>query len=340
MSGEGRKVTVLFGERDRVAGRFLAERVIDEFERAGMPAAILMRGVEGFGSKQRLRTDRLLTLSEDLPIVAVGAGEPAAADEAASRIGSLRFDGLVTTERILVAAGGDIAAIDSDGRSKLSAYVGRSRRIDGQPAHRWLVERLRGAGAEGASVLLGVDGVLGGRRRRAGFLSRNVDVPALVVSVGRPEVLAAVAGDFGRLSPDAVVTLERAHVCKRDGGPLAPPPPVAPPADGGMWRKLTLYASEQDRGGEGPVHVAAVRRLREAGAAGATALRGVWGFDGDRPPHGDSLRSLRRAVPTLTVVIDEPAAGERWLEILGELTPERGLITSELVPAIRPARAG
>jgi PII-like signaling protein len=336
VSIEGRKVTVLFGERDRVGGRFLAEHVIDEFERAGLHAAILMRGVEGFGPKHRLRTDRLLTLSEDLPIVAVGAGEPSAADTVADRIGSLPFDGLVITERILLTEARAAGAAAPDGRSKLSAYVGRSRRVDGRPAHRWLVERLRAAGAEGAGVLLGVDGLLGGRRRRAGFFARNVDVPALVVSVGRPEVLAAVAGDCGRLAPDSVVTLERAHVCKRDGGPLSPPPPVASPAEGGMWRKLTLYASEQDRAGDRPIHVEAVRRLREAGAAGATALRGTWGFDGSRPPHGDTLRSLRRNVPTLTVVIDEPEPSERWLAILDELTPVRGVITSELVPAIRP----
>ena len=76
-----------------------------------------------------------------------------------------------------------------------------------------------------------------------------------------------------------------------------------------------------------------MRRLRAASADGATALRGVWGFDGRHAPHGDRLGSLRRRVPTLTVVIDAPARIRDWLEILDELTPERGLITSEIVPA-------
>ena len=35
------------------------------------PTSILLRGVEGFGARHRLRTDRSLTLSEDLPLVAV-----------------------------------------------------------------------------------------------------------------------------------------------------------------------------------------------------------------------------------------------------------------------------
>ena len=38
-------------------------------------------------------------------------------------------------------------------------------------------------------------------------------------------------------------------------------------------------------------------------------------------------------VPTLTVVIDSPARTRDWLAILDEITPDRGLITSEIVPA-------
>ncbi len=337
MSVAGLKVTVCFGERDRVDGRFLAERIVAELEGAGMRAAIVMRGVEGFGSKHRIRTDRLLTLSEDLPVLAVGVGEPGPVSAVSERIGALPFAGLVTAERVLMASPGGPHPPDPDGRSKLSAYLGRGRRIDGRPAHEWLVERLRDAGADGAGVLLGVDGILGGVRRRAGFFSGNVDVPALVVSVGDPGVLAAVAGDLGALQDDAVVTLERAHVCKRDGGELRSP--AGPASDGARaWRKLTLFASEQDRVAGRPVHVEAVRRLREAGAAGATALRGVWGFDGSRSPHGDSLRSLRRRVPTMTVVVDDGDRCDRWLAVLDELTPERGTITSEEVPFLTSGR--
>jgi PII-like signaling protein len=188
---------------------------------------------------------------------------------------------------------------------------------------------------EGGTVLLGVDGILSGARRRAGFFSRNVDVPALVVSVGRAERLAAIAAAVAELPGAPVATLERVHVCKRDGGPMTPPPAVPERDRGGMgiWQKLTLYSSEQVHVGGRPVHVEAIRRLRAASADGATALRGVWGFTGRHVPNGDRLGSLRRRVPTLTVAIDSPARARDWLGLLDELTPERGLITSEIVPA-------
>jgi len=332
----GLKLSVLFGERDAVDGRFLAERIVAELERARLAAAILMRGVEGFGIKHRRRTDRLLTLSEDLPVLAIGVGAPGPVEEAATRIGAIDFDGLVTIERIRLLDPRCDTMIDGvGGAAKLAVYLGRGWHLAGEPAHRRLLSLLHEAGVEGGTALLGVDGILAGARRRARFFSRNTETPALVVAVGRSERLAAAAAATAGLPGAPLATLERVHVCKRNGGPLVPPPPVPERDPGGhaIWQKLTLQSNEQVHVGGRPVHVEAVRRLRAAGADGATALRGVWGFDGDQMPCGDSLRSLRRSVPTLTVVVDGPPRARAWLDILDELTPERGLITSEIVPA-------
>jgi PII-like signaling protein len=86
--------------------------------------------------------------------------------------------------------------------------------------------------------------------------------------------------------------------------------------------------------------MALIRRLRAEGAAGATALRGVWGYHGDHAPHGDRLLALRRHVPIVTSVVDAPAACERWLEVIAELTAETGLVTAEVVPAARVSGPG
>ncbi len=317
------------GERDRARGRFLADLVVDELERAEAEAAIVIRGVEGFGAKHRLRTDRLLTLSEDLPVVAIGVGHPDRIAAAADRIRGLPVGGLVCVEALTFAGVAD-ADPPPGGPAKLSVLLGRGRRVAGRPAYEWLVGRLREAGVAGATVLLGVDGIVAGTRRRAGFFAANADVPAMVVAIGDGERIASALGDGSAMPPGAIVTIGPAVISKRDGGPLQ----VRATAGGNSaasaaMRRLTLYSSEQAQAAGRPVHVEAVRRLREAGAAGATALRGVWGFDGRHPPHGDRLLALRRSVPTITVVVDEPERADEWLRILDELTPERGLITTE-----------
>ena len=82
------------------------------------------------------------------------------------------------------------------------------------------------------------------------------------------------------------------------------------------------------------------RRLRREGAAGATALRGQWGYHGDHLPHGEAFWSIRRRVPVLTMLLDTPANVRRWFAIVDEMTREGGLVTSELVPALRAAGPG
>jgi PII-like signaling protein len=63
-------------------------------------------------------------------------------------------------------------------------------------------------------------------------------------------------------------------------------------------------------------------------------VRGVWGFHGARPPHGDRLLRLGRRVPTVTVVIDEVARIGTAYAVIDELTAEHGLVTCESVPTV------
>jgi PII-like signaling protein len=333
---EALKLTTYFGERDRVEESFLADRLLDLYERHGLATSVLMRGVAGFGIKHRLRTDRLLTLSEDLPLVTVAVDRRPRIEAAATQVAELDFDGLVTLERAQILTGDEVVS-GLPAATKLTLYLGRGRRASGRPLHETALAILRRAGIDGATVLIGVDGTVEGRRQRARFFARNLDVPAMVISVGPGDSIAAVVPELRETLGRPLMTVERVRVLKRDGQAIAAPEPIpAADAEGlGLWTKLMLYSSEQAHVDGHPVHVEAVRRLRRAGAAGCTALRGVWGYDGGHAPHGDTFWSLRRRVPTVTVVVDTPERSLRWFDTLDRLTGERGLVTSEIVPAFR-----
>jgi PII-like signaling protein len=101
-----------------------------------------------------------------------------------------------------------------------------------------------------------------------------------------------------------------------------------------IWQKLMIHAEEQAKVGPHPLYRELILRLKEAGAAGATALRGVRGFYGDHEPFADRLLALRRNVPVHVIVVDRPANVRRWWPIVDEATREAGLVTSELVPAL------
>lgn len=157
----------------------------------------------------------------------------------------------------------------------------------------------------------------------------------MIIAVGDGHVIAGALPELGGLVRRPLATLERVRVCKRDGVRLAEPHPIPGTDEHGLalWQKLMIYGSEQARVDGQPLHEALVRRLRESGASGATTLRGVWGFHGDHAPHGDRLLQVRRHVPTVTIVVERADRIMDVFEIVDGLTTERGLVTSEMVPA-------
>jgi PII-like signaling protein len=334
------KLTTYFGERDRVGDRFMADAFVEIYARHELQTSLIMRGVEGFGAKHHLHTDRLLSLSEDLPLVAVAVDTRPRIDAALHELQDLRFDGLVTLERARMLTG-PLDAVElheaSDEATKLTIYVGRRERIGDRPAYEAAVDLLRRRGIAGATVLLGVDGTAHGIRRRARFVGRNENVPLMVIAVGDGHRIAALLPELGAMLARPLVTLERIRVCKRDGVKLAEPHhiPESDPSGLGIWQKLMVYAGEQSRHHGRPLAHELIRSLRAAGAAGATSLRGIWGYHGDHAPHGDTFWQVRRRVPILTVIVDTPDRIRQWFAIVDELTDETGLVTSEMVPAYR-----
>jgi PII-like signaling protein len=201
---------------------------------------------------------------------------------------------------------------------------------------------LREAGVPGATALHGVDGTILGDRRRGRVLSGNAGVPALVLSVGRREIMARVLAGLRAPAGEHVVTAERVHVMRRAGEALGelPPTPAADPSGLGVWQRVSVFAGEQARWDGGPLHARLVRRLREEGAAGATVLRGVLGYSDDLRVHADRLLSVRRHTPVVVSVIDAPDAVVRLWPVIVRATAATGLVTCETVPAVQARGPG
>jgi len=344
------KLTSYFGERQRTASNgFAADALLDLYGRRGIATSILLRGAEGFGAGQRLRTDVSLSLSEDLPLTAVAVDTRSRIEGLLDSTADLLRSGLVTLERARLLTG-DLEAVEpgeAPGEEiKLTVYVGRQERVYRVPAFVAVCDLLHRRGIAGATALLGVDGTAHGERERAAFFSRNAGTPMMIIAVGSGMRIARVLPELGALLRQPLLTLERVHICKRDGELLGRPPTAAesragidesdrPPA-----HKLMIYTSEAALHGGQPIHRAIVRRLRAAGISGATTQRGMWGFHGDHPPHGDRLLQLGRRVPAVTIVIDTPERIQAAFDIIEDLTAEQGLVTCETVPVTRQKPVG
>jgi hypothetical protein len=60
---------IYLGDADRVHGGPAYHAIVERLRALGLAGATVTHGIEGFGLKQHLHTDRLLTLSVDLPVV-------------------------------------------------------------------------------------------------------------------------------------------------------------------------------------------------------------------------------------------------------------------------------
>jgi PII-like signaling protein len=333
------KLTAYFAERDRSGGHFLGDALIEICARHSLRTSALLRGVEGFGLHQVLQTERLLSLSEDLPMVLAAVDTRERVEAALPDFATVANHGLLTLERtrMLTGEAERAAAVELPDAAKLTVYCGRYERAGRRPAFVAIVDELRRRGAMSAIVLLGVDGTADGVRRRARFFARNSDVPLMIVAVGRGTDLSGALPEIAGELQHPLITLERVRVCKVDGRLLAGPHRLPDSGDAGLrtWVKLMVHADQDTRHAGRPLYFEIVRRLRRAKAGGATVLQGIWGYHGERAPQGDRLLSLRRHIPTTTIIIDTPERIGQWFEIVDELTDEAGVVTSELVPALR-----
>ena len=345
MNADCIKLTSYFSERQRTDGRFVADALLDLYGQHQIASSVLLRGTEGFGLKHHLRTDRSLTLSEDLPLVAIAVDRRPRIEAVLGDTFKLNRPGLVTLERARLLTGALTAGGppgDGPDATKLTVYLGRQERVYRVPAFVAVCDLLHRRGVAGATALLGVDGTTHGRRERARFFSRNTAVPMMVIAVGDGAQIGRVLPELSGLLRDPLVTLERVRVCKRDGELIGTPDALPGVDEHGLalWQKIMIFTSESALHGGQPLHRALVRALRSAGISGATTLRGVWGFHGDHPPHGDRVLQLGRHVPTVTVVIDRPERIAAAFPVIDELTSERGLVTSETIPALRAVGGG
>lgn len=339
MNDDCLKLTTYFGERDRTNGRLLGDELLDIYGGHRLQASVLLRGAEGFGRLHHRHTDELLSLSEDLPVVSVAIDNRARIESILEQVLRVKHGGLITLERARLLTGELRAARLPDelgDATKLTVYVGRQERVGSEPAFVAVCDLLHRRGIAGATVLLGVDGTSRGRRTRARFFARNAHVPMMIIAVGAGERIADVLPELGEMLREPLVTLERVRVCKRDGELLARPHELPGVDDHGraLWQKLMVYTSQAATFQGRPLSSEIVRRLRQSDAAGATSLRGIWGFHGDHPPHGDRFVQLRRHVPVVTIAVDTPEGIARSFEVANKLTAEQGLITSEMVPAM------
>ncbi|MFZ0962330.1 MAG: DUF190 domain-containing protein [Terriglobia bacterium] len=100
--GERTLMRIHIGESDRWQGLPLYEALIKLLRREGFSGVTVLRGVAGYGSTSRLHTDKVLRLSQDLPIVLEVIEYAERIETLLPKLDDMIGGGLVTLEKVRV----------------------------------------------------------------------------------------------------------------------------------------------------------------------------------------------------------------------------------------------
>ena len=100
--GERTLMRIYIGESDKWQGKLLYEALVELFRREAFSGATVLRGVGGYGSTSRYHTDKILRLSQDLPIVVELVEDPERFEQILPKLDEMIGGGLITLEKVRV----------------------------------------------------------------------------------------------------------------------------------------------------------------------------------------------------------------------------------------------
>jgi PII-like signaling protein len=100
--GERTLMRIHIGESDKWHGKPLHQAIVEMLRGEKFPGATVLRGVGGFGSSSVYHTDKILRLSEDLPIVVEVVDSAERIEQILPRLDEMVEGGLITLEKVRV----------------------------------------------------------------------------------------------------------------------------------------------------------------------------------------------------------------------------------------------
>lgn len=90
------------GESDKWRGKPLYEAIVEMLRKEGFSGATVLRGVAGYGGSSVYHTDKILRLSQDLPIVLEVIESAERIEQILPRLDEMVDGGLITLEKVRV----------------------------------------------------------------------------------------------------------------------------------------------------------------------------------------------------------------------------------------------
>lgn len=100
--GERTLMRIHIGESDRWHGKSLHEAIVEMLRKESFSGVTVLRGVGGYGGSSIYHTDKILRLSQDLPIILEVIETTERIEQILPRLDEMVEGGLITLEKVRV----------------------------------------------------------------------------------------------------------------------------------------------------------------------------------------------------------------------------------------------
>ncbi|MGA2429539.1 MAG: DUF190 domain-containing protein [Candidatus Acidiferrum sp.] len=100
--GERTLMRIHIGESDKWHGKALYQAIVEMLRKEGFSGATVLRGVAGYGGSSIYHTDKLLRLSQDLPLIVEVVEFTERIEKILPRLDEMLDGGLITLEKVRV----------------------------------------------------------------------------------------------------------------------------------------------------------------------------------------------------------------------------------------------
>ena len=120
LTGTALRLTIMVGESDNWHHKPLFTEIVHRAHAAGLAGATVLHGIEGYGASSLIHTTRLLSLTEDLPVVIVIIDEHQRVRDFLPQLDELVSEGLVVLDdcEVIRYVGRNRAQPDGSGRHR------------------------------------------------------------------------------------------------------------------------------------------------------------------------------------------------------------------------------
>jgi PII-like signaling protein len=225
-AGPAKKVTVYVGQDQQYHGESVYAAILEFLFYRKVSGATVTRGIAGFGADHHMRTDRILALTENLPMKVEFIETAEKVEQLLPKLHEIAGTGLIEIQDTTIAKHYEspkqaarphnTPPLKHAEKAKLMRiFVGENDKWNGKPLHTALLECMRANDIAGVTVYQGILGYGANRRiHQDSALHLSHDRPIMLSAVDTEERLRAFLSVFEDMVQQGLVVFSDVDVVK------------------------------------------------------------------------------------------------------------------------------